>query len=110
MADSDPAESGAQRRTSRATVVEHEELYRLLTEHASDYIRLHDLEGNSIYASQSVERLYGCAPDSLFERQHPDDAEICEQWWRQVLAGGKERLQWRVRDVSGTWRWIETAA
>jgi two-component system, cell cycle sensor histidine kinase and response regulator CckA len=92
------------------TLGEYEELCGLLTEHTFDFIRLHDLEGRSIYASRSVERLYRRAPATLFEFAHPDDAEAGRRWWQQILAGGTERLRWRVLDAEGAWRWLETAA
>jgi two-component system cell cycle sensor histidine kinase/response regulator CckA len=88
-----------------------QELFRLLTEHARDFIRLHDLDGRSVYASRSVEQLYRQAPTTLFEFAHPDDVESCRQWWTQVLAGERtERLRWRASDGGGKWRWLETSA
>src|ERR687888_533967 len=49
---------------------EREELLRVLTENANDLIRLHTMEGRSVYASPSVERLFGRPPTSLFEFAH----------------------------------------
>ena len=86
------------------------ELMRVLTENANDFIRLNTVEGRSIYASPSVERLYGVVPTTLFEFAHPDDLETCRRWWQQVLAGHSERLRWRVRDAAGNWRWLESSA
>ena len=101
-----------ERAQSRAEALSaHDELFRLLTEHALDFIRLHDLDGRSVYASASVDRLYGQAPATLFEFAHPDDLEACRRWWQQVRAGANiERLRWRVRDGDGKWRWLDTAA
>jgi two-component system cell cycle sensor histidine kinase/response regulator CckA len=84
--------------------------YRLLTESSSDFIRLHDTEGRSVYNSPSVLRLYGSYPTRLFEFAHPDDLERCWRWWERVLAGADERLSWRVHDREGAWRWLETRA
>jgi two-component system cell cycle sensor histidine kinase/response regulator CckA len=89
---------------------DHEELFRLLTEHVLDFIRLHDLDGRSVYASRSVERLYGELPAVMFQFAHPDDAVACDVWWQRVVAGETTRLRWRVRDRDGNWRWLETAA
>jgi two-component system cell cycle sensor histidine kinase/response regulator CckA len=95
---------------AEAVLRDREELYRLFTEKANDFIRLHDLTGRSIYCSPSVERLYGHVPTTLFEFQHPDDAETCRQWWERVLAGSDELLYWRVRSKDGAWRWLKTQA
>ncbi|HEX2101046.1 MAG TPA: PAS domain-containing protein, partial [Candidatus Synoicihabitans sp.] len=91
-------------------VRERDELLRVLTEHAREFIRLHDLDGRSVYASPSVERLHGRAPTMLFEFAHPEDVEGGQRWWQHVLDGGAERLDWRVRDANGDWRWLETSA
>ncbi len=46
---------------------ESEAFHRLLTESVSDFIRLHDLSGHSVYASHSVARLYARTPKEMFE-------------------------------------------
>jgi PAS domain S-box-containing protein len=89
---------------------ESEQFHRLLTASATDFIRLHDTAGRSIFASPSTERLYGRVPTTLFEFAHPDDLERCRRWWERVLAGEDDLLQWRVRDKDGVWRWLETRA
>ncbi|SPE51226.1 hypothetical protein SBV1_130095 [Verrucomicrobia bacterium] len=99
-----------ERKRMEDTLREREELMRVLTENANDLIRLHDVEGRSIYASPSVGRLYGRLPSFMFEFAHPEDIESCLLWWKQVVAGGSQRLKWRVRDRSGNWRWLETSA
>jgi len=96
--------------TNNDTLRAQGELMRVLSENANDFIRLHTVEGRSIYASPSVERLYGVVPTTLFEFAHPDDLETCQRWWEQVVAGHSERLRWRVRDAVGNWRWLETSA
>jgi PAS domain S-box-containing protein len=98
------------RQRTEESLQDREELMRLLTENSNDFIRLHAVEGRSTYASASVERLYGRRPTSMFEFVHPDDLAACQAWWKQILAGGTERLHWRVRDAGGNWRWLETAA
>jgi PAS domain S-box-containing protein len=89
---------------------EREELMRVLTENANDFIRLHTTEGRSVYASPSVERLYGRLPTTMFEFVHPEDLEACRRWWEQAVAGEAGHLQWRVRDAGGNWRWLESSA
>jgi PAS domain S-box-containing protein len=82
----------------------------MLAENANDFIRVHDLEGQSSYASPSAERLYGQKPTYLFEFAHPEDLEDCRQWWRRVVTGSQERHLWRAHDGKGNWRWLETQA
>jgi PAS domain S-box-containing protein len=89
---------------------EREELMRVLTDNANDFIRLHTVEGRSVYASPSVERLYGRLPATMFEFAHPEDLEACRRWWERAVAGETGHLQWRVRDAGGNWRWLESSA
>jgi PAS domain S-box-containing protein len=89
---------------------EREELMRVLTENANDLIRLHTTDGRSVYASPSVERLYGRLPATMFEFAHPEDLEACQRWWERAVAGETGHLQWRVRDAGGNWRWLESSA
>jgi two-component system sensor histidine kinase UhpB len=86
-----------------------EEVYRLLAEHAEELVSLHDAGGRYVYANRAVERLLGRAPISLFALAHPEDVERCQVWWSAVLAGGKERHRWRVREAGGGWRWLESS-
>jgi PAS domain S-box-containing protein len=97
-------------RRSNEALRERGELMRVLTDNANDFIRLHTIEGRSIYASPSVERLYGRQPTTIFESAHPEDLEACQRWWEQAVAGEAGRLQWRVRDAGGNWRWLESSA
>ncbi|MDB5311611.1 MAG: Blue-light-activated protein [Gemmataceae bacterium] len=110
MADPDLSQNGAGRKQAEEVLRERDELFRVLTDHANDFIRLHDLDGRSVYASPSVERFYGRVPTTVFDFTHPEDVENCQRWWKKVLAGGTDRLHWRVRDAGGHWRWLETSA
>ncbi|SDR81800.1 PAS domain S-box protein [Opitutus sp. GAS368] len=95
-------------RSSEQKLREQEEFYRLLTENTNDFIRMHELDGRSIYASPSVVQLYGREPAHLFQFAHPEDREPGQKWFAHVLAGERQRLIWRVRDKNGSWRWMET--
>jgi two-component system cell cycle sensor histidine kinase/response regulator CckA len=98
------------RHRAAALVRERDELLRVLEEHTEEFIHIRDLDGRSVYASPSVERFYGRTPDNLFELAHPDDIDVARTWWHRVLDGGTNRLEWRVRDPKGDWRWLETSA
>ncbi len=83
-------------------------LFEVLTENSDDLIRLHELDGRSIYASPAVLRLLGKNPANLFDDIHPEDLENGRQWWQHILTGGGDRIEWRVHDVAGGWHWVES--
>jgi two-component system, cell cycle sensor histidine kinase and response regulator CckA len=80
--------SKAERNLTEERLRDRDELVRVLTEHANDFIRVHDIDGRSVYASPSVLRLYGREPATMFELAHPEDAEACRRWWGKVVADG----------------------
>ena len=85
-------------------------IYRLVAENVDELIRVLDLEGRCVYATASVARLLGGSVATLFETAHPEDVERGWRWWSHILAGSRDRLEWRTRDASGQWRWLETSA
>src|SRR5688500_15613606 len=99
MPETDHTRIEAERMQAEKAVRERDELLRVLTAHAKEFIRLHDLDGRSVYSSPSVERFYGRAPAVLFESAHPEDVETGQRWWQHILDGGTDRLDWRVRDA-----------
>jgi PAS domain S-box-containing protein len=84
------------------------EMLGVLTENANDFIRIHDLDGRTVYSSPSVERELACSPATIFKPGRPDEFERARQWWRRVVAGSNDRLQWRVCDRDGGWHWLES--
>src|ERR1700730_12352103 len=64
----------------RRTLVQREELFRLISENAADLIAVVDMQGNRIYNSLSYEKVLGYTTEELrssssFEQIHPDDKE-----------------------------------
>jgi two-component system, cell cycle sensor histidine kinase and response regulator CckA len=110
MADSDPTRRETTRKPSEAAPREEDAICRLLAENVDEFIQLHDLDGRIIYASPSVERLYGRVPTHLFDAAHPEDVQAGRRWWNRVMGEGKEHLHLRVRNAAGNWRWLETSA
>jgi two-component system, cell cycle sensor histidine kinase and response regulator CckA len=110
MPEPDRSRIEVDRRQAGPAMRERDELLRILAEHVGEFIHIHDLHGRSVYASPSVERFQGRTPTTLFELAHPADMEDAQAWWRQVLDGGTHRLDWRIRDRNGGWRWLETSA
>ena len=97
-----------ERKRAEDSLREREALFEVLTENSDDLIRLHELDGRSIYASPAVLRLLGENPANLFDDIHPEDLENGRQWWQHILTGGRDRIEWRVRDIVGVWHWVES--
>ena len=109
MARSGPARKKSRQQTPDPAAGDLAELGRIVLDHTTDFIRLSDVDGRSVYGSPSVLRLYGSVPASLFEFAHPDDIGECRRWWNKAIAGDADRLYWRVRNAKGEWRWLETS-
>ena len=110
MANSDITRSQSEGKQDKEAARQGEELYRLLAENSNDLIRLHQLDGRSVYASPSVVQFLGTEPTDMLDPIHPDDLEKGRRWWQHILSGGKERIEWRAHDAAGHWRWLETSA
>ncbi len=92
-----------------AQVKDREVLYRLLAEHTSDLVCLHQPDGRLIYASPSIVPLLGFAPgDAVLHRLallvHPDD----RYYIRRAFRAGGEPIRWRLRHRDGHYIWFET--
>src|SRR5258706_1433576 len=91
-----------------------ETLFRTLIENSLDAIVLTDEEGNITYASPSIERILGYAPEELiafhaFEVIHPDDQQPATDLFMKLLSEqvSSVTIQYRVRHKNGSWRWVE---
>lgn len=89
--------------------------HQILAEHTTDVITKHNMDGVIHYASPSVTRLLGYAPDELlgvtvFDLFHPDDAKSA----RKKFFGTdrdfqpNEAIHYRIRAKSGDYIWFET--
>lgn len=90
------------------TSPESEQLFRVMAETSADIIRMLTPEGHVLYASPSAVRLLGKFPRTQFENIHPDDLDRARRWWKSLLAGGSDRLEWRVHDAKGEYHSFET--
>ncbi|MBX3026226.1 PAS domain S-box protein [bacterium] len=91
-----------------------ERRFRALVEHASDVVLVFDRDRRVSYVGPSLERILGHPPHTmegrdLYELVHPDDLAVCRGAVDQLLAaaGNTVRIQYRVRDAAGGWRWME---
>jgi PAS domain S-box-containing protein len=87
-----------------------EHRFRALNEHASDIVLVTDGEGVVTFASPSLARVMGVAPEAVlgrhcFDAVHPEDVERARASFAAVRAepGTRRELELRVRRADGTW-------
>jgi two-component system, cell cycle sensor histidine kinase and response regulator CckA len=81
----------------------------LVTNHSIELIGLLDLEGRMVHASPSCATFMGHEPSFELRAVHPDDVERSREWWSHVVAGGTNRLTYRLRRHDGEWRWFDAS-
>lgn len=94
----------------------YEPLFRSVVEHAWDMFLVLDGTYHILYSSPSSARVVGHRPEDLrgryaFSFVHPDDLARVSEAVGRVRQHPDElaRFTHRIRDVEGTWRWMETA-
>src|SRR6266852_2737427 len=100
----------------RRQLIEREELFHLISEHAADMIAVVDLEGRRIFNSLSYQKILGYSPEELqessgFEQIHPDDREQVKKAATQTRQSGMgTTLEYRFRHKKGDWMVLESVA
>ena len=95
---------------------EREQLFRLISDNATDMIAVVDMEGRRIYNSHSYQTVLGYSPEELrgsssLEEIHPADREQVKRAAEESRAtGAGKTLQYRIRHKNGTWRVLESTA
>jgi two-component system, cell cycle sensor histidine kinase and response regulator CckA len=98
----------------RHALVHHEQLFRLISEHAADMIAVVDASGKRLYNSPSYERILGYTVEELqstssLDQVHPDDRALVEEAAREIDSGSPGRaIQYRMRGKDGTWHVLES--
>ncbi|MDZ7800974.1 MAG: EAL domain-containing protein [Trueperaceae bacterium] len=94
-----------------------EERFRLLAEHMTDTVCLHDRRGRFLYVSPSVEGLLGYPPGALQGRYplamvHDEDVQALRDGLVRPLAQGRaaRSVTFRARHNDGHYVWLETGA
>jgi PAS domain S-box-containing protein len=88
--------------------------YRFLADHSTDMISRISLEGIRLYASPAAKRLLGYPPEelvgrSIFEINHPDDADRSREAIEALASGAAEReVTVRFIRKDGTTVWVES--
>lgn len=95
--------------------------YRTLTEESTDLIATVDADGTITYHSDSLRRTLGLEPGSVVGRNvvemtHVDDRERVREALVDLATAAADgerrirRLELRLRDADGDWRWFESTA
>ena len=100
----------------RRQLFKREELFRLISDNATDMIAVVDVNGQRIYNSLSYQTVLGYSPEELrgsssLEQIHPDDRERVKRAAEESRATGVgQTLEYRIRHKNGTWRVLESTA
>lgn len=100
----------------RRQMVEHDRLFRLITENAADMIAVIDMDGQRLYNSPAYEKILGYSSEDLrttssLEQVHPDDRlRVMRAAANARISGRGERLEYRIRHKDGSWRVLESTA
>ncbi len=94
---------------------ESEERFRLLAEHTSDLVCLHEPDGRYLYVSPSCQALLGYRPEELlgkdpYEFLAPDDRERVRREHHEPVLARRETqvVTYRFRRADGDYTWLET--
>ncbi len=104
-------------RQARTEIQSSEQRFRALVEHSADATGLIDAGGSILYASQSVKRLLGYAPDAIVGRNvrefvHVEDWGAIQQSLQAALhhPGAVLRIEFRCLHQDRQWRHMEGTA
>lgn len=95
---------------------ESKEMYKLLSDNIRDLITMHDIDGNIIYASPSIETISGYKVSDLIGKNirqlvHPDDHQEVIGLFQKLSASSDEwekRITYRFRSKDQAYHWFET--
>jgi PAS domain S-box-containing protein len=88
--------------------------FRALLERGSDLVVICDRNLVISYAGPSLWQMFGCVPRQVighsgWDYVHPEDLPAVRRDWEGAISGAGEyrRLELRIRNGEGNWRWIE---
>ncbi len=91
-----------------------EEKYRSLITNIPDVTWTTDSEGNTIFISPNIEKIYGYTPDEIYKegarlwlgRIHPDDNETVKEAYKALFEKGTMfDVEYRIKRKDGEWIW-----
>jgi diguanylate cyclase (GGDEF)-like protein/PAS domain S-box-containing protein len=102
-----------ERKAAEAAFHESEEKYRMIVENSSDIIFTLNDAGDFIYISAAVKNVLGYNATDLIGRPfrsvlHPDDIKIVQEAIQRNIMDGHQTpggTEYRVRHITGEWRW-----
>jgi hypothetical protein len=104
------AKERARRKAAEQELKRREEYYRKLTEHSSDALGILNARGKIVYASPSVKRILGYAPDEVHNKDvfalvHPEDLPAVRRTFRQAMRIRELRVtqELRCQRADGSW-------
>lgn len=95
-------------------LIEREQRYRSVVEHAFDFITMHDPDGTYLYASPSCYDVLGYAPEEMigktgYEFLHPEDVQMAIQDHLAILqTDNRSNKIVRIRKKDGRYIWTES--
>lgn len=104
----------SKRRKAETELLRREKYFRTLTENTLDVLCILNRDTRFLYASPSMERVLGYAPEELkgtdaMAHVHPEDLESARLAFQGAIgqAGHAIKIQFRYRKKDGAWRHME---
>ncbi|WP_261302753.1 PAS domain S-box protein [Paenibacillus andongensis] len=97
-------------------LIEREQRYRSVVEHAFDFITMHHPDGTYLYASPSCYEVLGYTPEEMigksgYEFLHPEDVQVGIQDHMAILQTDKQSNKIvRLRKKDGRYIWTESTS
>ncbi|KQX67246.1 PAS domain S-box protein [Paenibacillus sp. Root444D2] len=97
-------------------LIEREQRYRSVVEHAFDFITMHNPDGTYLYASPSCYEVLGYTPEEMigkagYEFLHPEDIQVAIQDHIAILQTDKKSNRIvRIRKKDGNYIWTESTS
>jgi diguanylate cyclase (GGDEF)-like protein/PAS domain S-box-containing protein len=107
------------RKKAEDVVIASEAQYRMLADSISDVVALHELNGDLIFVSPSIEKITGLTPQEqidmgINEFVHPDEQQNLHKIFQKVdnkktsIVDDQMKI-WRCKTKNGTYLWMETS-
>lgn len=92
----------------------NEERFRMITEYSSDMITIHDSTGKYMYVSAAGKEILQYEDHEVIGYDsylfiHPDDIEMTNDNFRELLADGYVVATYRIRRKDGQYIWFESS-
>ncbi|MCC9137483.1 PAS domain S-box protein [Pontibacter silvestris] len=107
------ARNETERHLANEKIREKEELHQALIKNGSDIMSLLDENGNILYSSGSMFRIFGYTPEEFiginaYKMVHPDDLAKWQKALTMLLEEGQVTIpEIRCKCANGEWKWIE---